>query len=76
VSVARRINPAKLPLSKWTAVTPRRLEKHFIVTRLVVPDDPAAPVEFVEIEAVRSRRARRIPWRELLDAARWIQGWK
>ncbi|ESS73906.1 tryptophan-rich protein [Methyloglobulus morosus KoM1] len=28
-----RINPAKLLLSKWTAVTPQDKEKHFLVTR-------------------------------------------
>jgi tryptophan-rich hypothetical protein len=76
VTPGRRIAPAKLLLSKWTAVAPQRREKHFIVTKLVPPADPAAPVELVELEAVRSRRSRRIAWRELQDAARWIQGWK
>lgn len=69
------VHPKKLLLSKWTAVQPQGREKHFLVSALVQPDDPASPLEWVEIEAVHSRRARRIPWRELRDSARWRQGW-
>lgn len=72
----RRLNPAKLPLSKWTAATPVRREKHFIVTRVLEPVPPAARPEWVELEAVHSRRSQVLPWRELLDAQRWLQGWK
>lgn len=72
----RRLNPAKLPLSKWTAVAPVRREKHFIVTRLIEPVPPAVRPEWVELEAVHSGRSRVLPWRELLDAERWLQGWK
>jgi tryptophan-rich hypothetical protein len=72
----RRLNPAKLPLSKWTAVAPVRREKHFIVTRLLEAEPPAVRPEWVELEAVHSGRSRVLPWRELLDAERWLQGWK
>lgn len=72
----RRLNPAKLPLSKWTAVAPVRREKHFIVTRVLEPVPPAERPEWVELEAVHSRRCRVLPWRELLDDQRWLQGWK
>lgn len=72
----RRLQPAKLLLSKWTAAEPRTREKHFLVTRLIEPDVPGAPLESVEIEAVHSRRSRTIAWRELRDTARWIQGWR
>ena len=72
----RRLNPAKLPLSKWTAVAPVRREKHFIVTRLIEPVPPAVRPEWVELEAVHSGRSRVLAWRELLDAERWLQGWK
>lgn len=75
-SQARRLNPAKLPLSKWTAVAPVRREKHFIVTRVLEPVPPAVLPEWVELEAVHSRRSRVLPWRELLDDQRWLQGWK
>jgi len=71
-----RINPCKLLLSKWTAVAPQHKEKHFIVTRLLEPADPAAPLVEIELEAVHSRRSRIMPWRELCDETRWRQGWR
>jgi ribosome modulation factor len=30
----------------------------------------------VEIEAVHSGRTQCLPWRELTDTARWLQGWR
>ncbi len=72
---ANPIQPKKLLLSKWTAVTPVRREKHFIVTRLIAPEVPDAALEWVEIEAVHSRKSRRIAWRDLRDATVWRQGW-
>ena len=72
----RRLNPRKLLLSKWTAVAPRKREKHFIVTKLIEPETPTAPLELVEIEAVHSRRSVILPWRDLTDTAKWVQGWK
>lgn len=69
------LSPKKLLHSKWTAVAPRRREKHFMVVKLVEPESPEAPVEFVELEAVHSKRVQRLPWRELTDASRWRQGW-
>ena len=35
---ARRLNPKKLLLSKWTTVTPHDKEKHFIVTGVIEPE--------------------------------------
>lgn len=78
----RRLNPAKLLLSKWTAVSPQNREKHFIVTRLIVSETAAAAevtsatVEAVELEAVHSRRSEVLPWRVLCDRTRWLQGWQ
>jgi tryptophan-rich hypothetical protein len=63
-------------LSKWTAAAPQSREKHFIVTKLIEPEVPGAPIVFVEIEAVHSRRARVIAWRELSDDRIWLQGWR
>jgi tryptophan-rich hypothetical protein len=71
----RRLNPKKLLLSKWTAVMPRDKEMHFIVTKLIPAELPAAPSACVEIEAIYSRRIFEIPWRDLNDASRWLQGW-
>jgi len=72
----RRLNPRKLLLSKWTAIAPQRKEKHYIVTRVIEPEVPSAPPEFVEIEAVHSRRSVILPWRELTRPEVWKQGWK
>jgi tryptophan-rich hypothetical protein len=68
------LNPEKLALSKWTAVTPRDREKHFIVTKVMrgAGEKPVACI----LEAVHSHREYEIDWQELRDATRWLQGWK
>jgi tryptophan-rich hypothetical protein len=68
-------SPKKLLLSKWTAVTPRHKERHFIVTRVVLPEPPATRIDLVELEAVHSRRSVVLHWRELTDGAVWRRGW-
>lgn len=70
-----KLSPKKLLHSKWTAVAPQNKEKHFLVTRILDPVPPGSPVLAVEIEAVYSRRAQVIEWRELMDATLWLQGW-
>lgn len=70
----RRLNPEKLPLSKWTAANPVRREKHFLVTALV--RDEQEKVTGCVLEAVHSKRTREIDWRELRDPTRWLQGWR
>jgi tryptophan-rich hypothetical protein len=69
------LSPKKLLLSKWTAVTPRGKEKHFLVVKLVDPEPPGSPVISVELEAVHSKRVRVLPWRELTDSSKWMRGW-
>ena len=69
------LHPKKLLLSKWTAVKPLARQKHFLVTKVVEPEPPEAPVEGVDIEAVYSKKVQRIRWRDLLDDAVWRQGW-
>ena len=72
------LHPKKLLLTKWTAVQPLAKQKHFIVVKLIQPEPPAvpeAPIEFVEIESVFSKKTQRIAWRELRDDTRWRQGW-
>jgi tryptophan-rich hypothetical protein len=71
-----RISPKKLLLSKWTAVNPVAKQKHFLVSKLILPEDPSQPLELVEIEAVFSKKTKQIPWKELQDSDLWIQGWK
>lgn len=74
-SHATPLNPTKLLHSKWTAVTPRNKEKHFLVAGIVEPELPGSPVVSIELEAVHSRHVREIPWRELSDVTQWKQGW-
>jgi tryptophan-rich hypothetical protein len=74
-ATANALSPKKLLHTKWTAVEPRNREKHFLVTRVIEPEPPGSPVVSVEIEAVHSRSARIIGWRELTDVAQWRRGW-
>lgn len=69
------LSPKKLLLTKWTAVTPRHKEKHFVVIRVVLPEPPEVRIEQVELEAVHSKRTMLLHWRELTDRAVWRQGW-
>lgn len=69
------VHPKKLLLSKWTAVQPQSREKQFLVAALVLPETPEQALEWVELEAVHSRRSQRIRWRELRDSTQWRQGW-
>lgn len=69
-----RINPAKLLTSKWTAVTPFRREKHFMVTEVIL--DETLQVTDIDLEAVVTGRVRRIPWTDLRDAEQWRPGWR
>ncbi len=71
-----RLQVAKLLRSKWTAAQPVNKEKHFIVTALIEPELPDAPVEMLTIEAVMSRRSMTLHWRELTDQSQWLQGWR
>ena len=69
------VHPKKLLLSKWTAVVPAGRDKHFLVAAVVQPEPPVTRIDWVEIEAVHSKRRQRIAWRELRDDGRWRQGW-
>jgi tryptophan-rich hypothetical protein len=41
-----------------------------------LPEAPDEKIEFVEIEAVYSKKTRQIPWHDLLNSEEWLQGWK
>lgn len=69
------IQPKKLHLSKWTATHPVNKEKHFLVTKVIVPEEPDQPIELIELQAVYSQRCEILPWRQLQDESRWRQGW-
>ena len=67
------VHPKKLLRSKWTAVKPVKKEKHFLVTQ-VLCDENEVPQTCI-LEAVLSGREQEVPWRQLKDASRWLQGW-
>ena len=69
------LNPKKLLLTKWTAVTPVKKQKHFLVSRVIQPTQPEDPIESVEIESVFSKATQVIAWRELQNDDIWLQGW-
>jgi tryptophan-rich hypothetical protein len=69
------LNPKKLLLTKWTAVTPLAKQKHFLVSRVIKPELPTDPIELVEIESVFSKANQIIPWRDLQNDDIWCQGW-
>jgi tryptophan-rich hypothetical protein len=69
------LNPKKLLLTKWTAVTPLAKQKHFLVIRVIKPELPTDPIEFVEIESVFSKANQIVPWRDLQNDDIWRQGW-
>ncbi len=71
-----RLNPKKLLMSKWTAVKPVAKQKHFLVSKIIAPETPDQPIEFVEIEAIYTKKTKQIAWRELTDTDAWLQGWK
>jgi tryptophan-rich hypothetical protein len=69
------LNPKKLLLSKWTAVTPVAKQKHFLVSKVIQPELPTNPIEWHEIESVFSKATQIIAWRQLQDDKVWRQGW-
>ena len=69
------LNPKKLHLTKWTAVKPVAKQKHFLVNKVIKPELPNEPVEFVEIESVFSKASQVIPWRDFQNDDVWLQGW-
>lgn len=69
------LNPKKLHLTKWTAVQVTAKQKHFLVNKVIQPDDPQAAIVEVEMEAIYSKHKHLIAWRELQDISLWRQGW-
>ncbi|KAF3998657.1 TIGR02450 family Trp-rich protein [Glaciimonas immobilis] len=74
--VTSRLNPHKLLLSKWTAVSPANKEKHFLVTMVIAPQFPGMGIDVIQLEAVHSGRSFSVRWRELADSSQWLQGWQ
>jgi len=70
-----RLSPKKLLLTKWTAVQSIAKQKHFLVSKVILPEPPNEKIEFVEIEAVYSKKITTIAWRDLTNPEVWLQGW-
>ncbi len=78
-SQKRPLSNKKLLLTKWTAVRPQHREKHFLVSRVhdpLLPSDQTIPKNYVELEAVLTKRRYLLIWTELKDLSRWLQGWQ
>ena len=71
-----KLSPKKLLLTKWTAVKPIAKQKHFLVSKVILPESPNEVIEFVEIEAVYSKKTTLIAWRDLTNSELWLQGWQ
>ena len=71
-----RLSPKKLLLTKWTAVKPIAKQKHFLVSKVILPEQPSEKIEFIEIEAVYSKKTTLIAWRDLTNSELWLQGWQ
>lgn len=74
--MTNQINPKKLLLSKWTALQVQKKEKHFLVTKLHWKEEKPSELESVEIEAILTKKTKRIDWRELKNNLLWQQGWR
>lgn len=68
------INPKKLINSKWTAVTPKNKEKHFIISE--VKFDEEGIILSCKLQAVMTKRSVPINWHDLKNDSTWIYGWK
>jgi len=72
--MTNQINPDTLYQSKWTAVSPEHKEKHFMVTTLIY--DQNNHVVDVILQAVLTKRAFTLHWRELKNDRTWRTGWQ
>lgn len=67
-------HPKKLLHSKWTSTSPQQKEKHFLITEVEFDED--GNVIHCLIEAILTKRAFTINWRDLKNSQLWQQGWK
>ncbi|MDO9161782.1 MAG: TIGR02450 family Trp-rich protein [Methylococcaceae bacterium] len=70
-----QINPQKLLLSKWTAVSPKNKEKHFLVTQIIKDEEDLSIVACI-LEAVINGHEYQLNWQELKITSVWLPGWK
>lgn len=68
------MSTGKLLLSKWTAVSPKNKEKHFLVTKLIKNEEEV--VVTCILEAVYSRTEYTIEASQLKNSDQWLIGWQ
>ncbi len=68
-----KVSPKVLIHSKWSKLQPIRKEQHFIVTKVTFDED--RKVSECIIEAVMSKNAHAINWRDLKDSHHWCTRW-
>lgn len=69
-----KISPKSLLNSKWTKIVVKNKEKHFVITKVTF-DEEQRIIECI-IEAVMSKNAYSIDWRDLKNPDSWKIGWK
>lgn len=72
------MNYKKLKNSKWTAVQPKKKDKHFLVIKVVINDENPQIIEKIFLEAVLTKSIHilnRENLKELNDKTLWRSGW-
>ena len=66
----------KLLNSKWTAVEPKKQEKHFIITKVDHNQENSDIVDLITIQAIFTKQEYRMKPAKLKDSSVWLMGWK
>jgi len=45
------------------------------VTKVIDPEQSKHLIEFVQVEAVLTKRSFTMRWEDLTDTTKWVQGW-
>jgi tryptophan-rich hypothetical protein len=73
-SQLNRVSPKTLLHSKWTKVNIVNKEKHFVITEVKFNEDQEV-IDCI-IEAVMTKNASSMNWRDLKIKEEWLIGWK
>ena len=69
------VNRKKINQSKWTAITPIKKEKHFVVSEVSYNPDNEQIIDFIIITSVLSNSNYKLDIKDLEDKLKWSQGW-
>jgi tryptophan-rich hypothetical protein len=70
-----RFSKTKLLNSKWTSLQVEHKERHFMVTDLI-RDESSQVITACVLQAVMTKRERRLDPDDLRDGTNWQMGWK